>query len=109
MTPSRPASSIFLVERYLPVTTLEELAAAVSRVALACAARRGSGVDLHYLHATFIPAEDTCFCVFKAPSAETVLAVNEAAHFGLDRISSGVGLDTRSSVAPDPPTLPALK
>lgn len=101
MSSGRPVARIFLVERYAPVTGLDDLAAAVARVALACAARPGSGLDLRYLHSTFIPAEDTCFCVFQAPSAQAVLAVNEAAGFGLDRISAGVGLDTR---CPHPPS-----
>jgi hypothetical protein len=88
--PPTDTSSIFLVERYLPVTDLDELAAAVTRVGSACA---DSDAAVRYLHSTFVPAEDTCFCVFQAPSAQSVRAVNEAARFGLDRIVSAVGLD----------------
>lgn len=102
MTPSRPAPSIFLIERYLPVTGLDDLAAAVARVQRACAANRAIGLDLHYLHSTFIPEEDTCFCVFQASSPAAVRAVNEAAGFALDRISAAVRLDTLPSQSPPP-------
>ena len=74
VNPKRPAPGIFLIERYLPVTRLDDLTAAVRRVEQACAAHRDAGLDLHYLHSTFLPAEDTCFCVFRAPSAESVQA-----------------------------------
>lgn len=94
VTPSSPVPSIFLVERYLPVTDLDDLTAAVARVERACVAGRGNGLDLRYLHSTFIPAEDTCFCVFQAPSAEAVRAVNETARFALDRISPAIRIDT---------------
>jgi hypothetical protein len=87
------ATSIFLVERYLPVTELDVLAAAVARAAQVCAAGHG----VRYLHSTYVPAEDTCFCVFQAPSEESVRAVNEAAHFDLDRIVSAIGLDAAAA------------
>jgi hypothetical protein len=87
-------TNIFLVERYLPVTDVEALAAAVARVGLACASGRGG---VRYLHSTFVPTEDTCFCVFQAPSAQSVRAVNDAARFGLDRIVSAIGLDAAAA------------
>ncbi len=73
----------------MPIANLDVLAAAVTRAGLACAQGRG----VRYLHSTYIPDEDTCFCVFQAPSAQSVRAINEAARFDLDRIVSAIGLD----------------
>jgi hypothetical protein len=38
----------------------------------------------------YLPAEDTCFCVFQAHSSDAVRAVNEVGHFPLDRITEAV-------------------
>ena len=95
VTPAeRPPTNLFLVERYLPATNYEVLSATVRRVADTCATRRDAGVDLHYIHSIYIPAEDTCFCVFRAASAAAVHAANDAHTFRIDRISAGFELDT---------------
>ncbi len=95
VTPAaRPPTNLFLIERYLPATTLEELSTAVERVAHACRTRRMAGVDIRYLHSIYIPAEDTCFCVFRAASAAVVRDANDAPTFRIDRISAGFELDT---------------
>jgi len=91
------ATSIFLVERYVAVTDVDVLAAAVARAGLACAAGHG----VRYLHSTYIPEEDTCFCVFRAPSAQSVRAINEAARFDLDRIVSAIGLTPSPATSDD--------
>jgi len=89
--PASPGEFTFLVERYVPVGDLEDLARAVDRVAAACAdAPTGSSVC--YVQSTFVPGDDTCFCVFRAPSAEAVHAVNAAARFTVDRISAAITL-----------------
>ena len=98
VTPAEtPPTNLFLVERYLPATNLEALSAAVRRVADACTTRRSSGVDIHYVHSIYIPAEDTCFCVFRAASAAAVRDTNDAQTFRIDRISAGFELDTRTA------------
>jgi hypothetical protein len=78
---------VYLVERYLAAPDATGLAAAVTRLALACHATAGSETPVQYLHSTFVPADDTCFCLFQAASSEAVRAVNALAHFGFDRIS----------------------
>jgi Protein of unknown function (DUF4242) len=78
---------IYLVERYLAVAAADGLPAAVARVASACAA---SGDQVHYLHSTYLPSEDTCFCLFEAVSTEAVRAVNAAAGFAIDRITGAL-------------------
>lgn len=77
----------FLVERYLPSAALSGLADSVARVAFICA-RDGTGV--HYLQSTYLPSEDTCFCLFQAASPDAVRAVNDAGHFAVDRITAAV-------------------
>jgi hypothetical protein len=73
----------YLVERYLTAAAAEALPDAVARVAGACA---GAG-HVRYLHSTYLPSEETCFCVFQAASADAVRAVNAEADFVVDRIT----------------------
>jgi hypothetical protein len=87
--PERSASA-FLVERYLPASAAGDLGTSVARVARICAGRGGIGTSVRYLHSMYLPAEDTCFCVFQAPSSDAVRAVNDAGHFPLDRITPAV-------------------
>jgi hypothetical protein len=75
----------YLVERYLTAAAAEALADAVVRLAGACAESGSS--DVRYLHSTYLPSEDICFCVFQATSAEAVRAVNVLADFAVDRIT----------------------
>jgi hypothetical protein len=44
-------------------------------------------VQVDHINSTLVPAEDTCFCVFRAPSRTAVEAVNLTARFSYDRIS----------------------
>jgi hypothetical protein len=65
----------------------------VAHVARICA--RQSGVTaVRYLQSVYVPAEDTCFCVFQALSSDAVLAVNDAGRFSLDRITEAILLIT---------------
>ncbi len=86
--PTEPGDQAFLVERYVPSIDVETLSQLINRVASACA----TGHDVRHLHSTFVPDDDTCFCVFHASSIEAVQAVNEVAHFPVDRISAAVSL-----------------
>jgi hypothetical protein len=80
----------FLVERYLPTAAVATLAASVARLAAACAS---SGLGVQYLQAAHLRDDDTCFCLFRAPSAEAIRQVNAAADFPFDRITEAVLLD----------------
>jgi len=91
----------FLVERYLSPAAATDLTRASSRVARGCAGPSGRGV--RYLYSAYLSTEDTCFCLFLAPSAEAVRAVNREASFALDRIIDAVLL---RGVVDDPPTRP---
>lgn len=85
-----PALSAFLVERYLPPAAAGGLAASVARLAAVCAA---SGLSVHYLQAAHLRGDDTCFCLFQAPSEDAVRLVNSAADFPFDRITEAALLD----------------
>ena len=87
-------SSVFLVERYLPAAAAGNLASSVARAAQLCAlsAESGSASRVQYLHSVYLPAEDTCFCLFRAATAEAVRALNDEASFALDRIAAAVQL-----------------
>jgi Protein of unknown function (DUF4242) len=97
-------SSVFLVERYLPAAAAGNLASSVARAAQLCArsAESGSPSRVQYLHSVYLPAEDTCFCLFRAATAEAVHALNDEACFALDRIAAAVQLYPVTP-APDEP------
>jgi hypothetical protein len=87
--------STFLVERYLPTAASSGLADSVARVVIACAQSNGSHAQVRYLQSTYLPAEDTCFCLFQADSSDAVRAVNIAGEFALDRITAAVVIFSR--------------
>ena len=88
----RPGVTTFLVERYLPAAAVAGLADSVARVVRACHESEAGAPQVEYLQSTFVPAEDTCFCLFRATSPDAVRAVNDAAQFALDRITDALVL-----------------
>jgi hypothetical protein len=97
-------SSVFLVERYLPAAAAGNLASSVARAAQLCvlSAEAGPASKVQYLHSAYLPAEDTCFCLFRAATAEAVRDLNDEANFALDRIAVAVQLYPVTP-APDEP------
>lgn len=97
-------SSVFLVERYLPAAAAVNLASSVARAAQLCvlSAESGAAAKVQYLHSAYLPAEDTCFCLFRAATAEAVRALNEEASFALDRIAVAVQLYPVTQVSDEP-------
>ena len=92
--------SAFLVERYLPQTAVENLAAAIPRAAHLGMLRAEPGrvaVKVQYLLSAYLPSEDICFCLFRAATAGAVLALNQEADLSLDRITPAVLLYPTSS------------
>jgi hypothetical protein len=78
--PHRPRADdsrrTYLVERYLSPAAALDLATSTARVALLCAGAGGDTTAVRYLYSAYLPAEDTCFCLFRAPSSDAVRAVN---------------------------------
>jgi hypothetical protein len=79
-------TGIYLVERYLPGATGDDVAAAADRVAAASERMTAEGIPVRYLGTTFIPDDETCFCEFEARSRESVEWVNERARAPFARI-----------------------
>jgi hypothetical protein len=105
---SNGPSPVFLVERYLTPAAAGKLADSVSRTAQLCtlSAESGSADKVQYLHSAYLPAEDTCFCLFQAATADAVRALNDEADFALDRITAAVLLYPTSSAPDEPPEKP---
>lgn len=78
--------SKFLVERYLPGITPEQLGAAAGAAKSTTAAMTQNGTPVQYLRSTFIPGEEKCYCLFEGPSADVVKAANDQANLPYERI-----------------------
>jgi hypothetical protein len=89
-TPPDDSQRSFLVERYVSPETAIELAASTARVARLCVDADPTGRGVRYLYSAYLPTEDTCFCLFRARSAEAVRAVNDQGHFAFDRLVDAV-------------------
>ncbi len=82
----------YVVERYLPGITPEQLTAAAGSAKQATAAMTQEGTPVRYLRSTFIPGEEKCFCLFEGPSADAVKTANERAQIPYDRIVEAMHL-----------------
>jgi muconolactone delta-isomerase len=92
MTTEKHASTVFMVDRDLPGITMEQLAGA-QRAAIETSQRfTAEGKPIRYIRTTFVPGEARCLCLFAAPDAATVQAVNEAAQLPFTRIVEAMDL-----------------
>ena len=76
----------YMVERYLPGITTEQLAAAAARAKGTTAQMTQEGTPVRYLRSTFLPGEEKCYCLFESPSQEAVKVANERAQIPFERI-----------------------
>ena len=65
-------TGFYLVERYLPGATNDDVVSAAERVEAATVQMTAEGISVRYLGSAFIPADETCFCEFEAPTREAV-------------------------------------
>jgi hypothetical protein len=80
----------FLVEAYTPaMINLVEVEARARRAAAQLAE---AGTEVRYLHAIFVPADETCFHLFEAASADAVRAASERAGLSAQRIVEAIGV-----------------
>lgn len=84
----------YLVERYLPGITPEELAAAAGSAKRTTAEMSQNGTSIRYLRSTFIPGEEKCFCLFEGPSVEAIKMANERAQIPYERIVEAMHLSS---------------
>ena len=72
-------SVIFLVEYYEPDSHLSAPVRIAKRARAAVDELVREGADLQFLRATLVPAEQTCFLLFEASSAEIVAQATQRA------------------------------
>ncbi len=82
----------FVVERYLPGITPEQLTAAAGSAKSTTARMAQEGTPVRYLRFTFIPGEEKCYCLFEGPSADVVKTANERAQLPYERIVEAMHL-----------------
>jgi hypothetical protein len=77
----------YVVERYVPRPTMNELRSEGERVTRA--ARQADGfenTEVVYLRSIYMPDDEVSFCLFHSPSAEAVVAGFNDAQIAFDRI-----------------------
>jgi len=81
-----PAVPSYLVERYLPGLSADEVHAATQRLEAVTKEMAAEGITIRYLSSAYVAEEESCFCQLEAPSREAVAAANERAAFGFARV-----------------------
>jgi Protein of unknown function (DUF4242) len=76
----------YVVERYLPGITIQQLAALQQAVLERSWSLTEGGHAIHYLRSVFLPGESRCLCLFRAEDAALTREVNDAAGFTYIRI-----------------------
>ena len=78
----------FLVETYTPAAAV--VAEIEARARRAAAELERAGTPVRYVRSIFVPADETCFHLFEAPSADTVREASERAGLSPQRIVEAV-------------------
>ena len=82
--------STYAAERYLPGITPEQLLDAARRAKAAAAEMTAAGTPVSYLRSTFLPGDQTCYCLFEGPSEQAVAQANDTAGIPYERIVAAV-------------------
>jgi hypothetical protein len=77
---------LYLVERYVAGSVDERLAAISSRLRKAAGELEAEGVEVRYIQSILLTGEESCLCLFEAPSEVEVRMVNERAGLAYLRI-----------------------
>jgi hypothetical protein len=80
----------YIVERYLPGITTDQLTAAAGRAKSTTAEMTKEGTPVRYLRSTFVPKEEKCTCLFEGPSPEAIKTANERANIPFVRIQEAL-------------------
>lgn len=81
---------MYVVERYLPGVNASDVLAAAGRAKEVTARMTEEGSPIRYLRSTYLPSEESCFCLFEGPSEGVVRTANERAQIPFDRIMEAV-------------------
>ncbi len=76
----------YLVERYLPGDSADEIRAALVRLTIVAERMTAEGTPVRHLGSTLMRDDDACFCELEAASAELVAEANTRARFAYARI-----------------------
>jgi NACalpha-BTF3-like transcription factor len=76
----------WIVERYLPEATREDVDEAAALLSAATRALAAGGVEIRYLGSTFVAAEEYCISRFESTTADDVRLVCERAGVSYARI-----------------------
>jgi predicted TIM-barrel fold metal-dependent hydrolase len=77
---------MFLVERYWPGISRDQLAEAEDRIRRAVRDLTRAGVSIRALSSTFIPADEVVLTLFEATSEDDVLAAARRGEIAFDRV-----------------------
>jgi len=78
---------LFLVERYLPGATEQELASLAERDRATAAA-----LPVRHIQSIYVPADETCFTLFEAPSADVVTTACDRFGLGYRRVCRALAI-----------------
>jgi hypothetical protein len=80
----------YLVERYWPGVTMEQLLEALERSRRAMEGMSGEGMPIRDISCTLLPGEEVVFSVYEGPSAAAVRRLNELAGIPVSRIVEAI-------------------
>jgi Nickel responsive protein SCO4226-like len=80
----------YLVERYWPGVTSEQLLEALARERRVMEQISGEGTPVRSISCTLIPSEEVVFSVYEGPSAAAVCHLNERADIPVSRIIEAI-------------------
>jgi hypothetical protein len=83
---------VYVVERYLPGVSAEELERLIERLGRATRELRREGTPIRHLGSTIVPHDEACFCQFEAQAEQAVVEANRRAKAPFDRIVPGVAV-----------------
>jgi hypothetical protein len=82
----------FLAETYTPRDVADTTVRRAGAIALAADQVSQPGAPVRFLGAVVVPGEETCFCLYQAPTADAVRAAMTAAGLRPERVSPAVTL-----------------
>lgn len=84
--------AVYMVDRDLPGISMEQLADAQRRAIDWSQRYRSEGRNVRYIRSTFVPGEAHCMCLFEAPDADVVAALNDDAEIPYTRVTEALDL-----------------
>ena len=84
----------YVVERYLPGITTDQLKAAAQRAKSTTATMTNEGTPIRYMRSIFVPNEEKCYCLFDGPSEDAVMEANDRANIPYERVTEAIQIAT---------------